>query len=707
MIAELSAMNAPFSLDYTEAWITCERAGQLVGLSGRRVRQIAGEKNWPTISEAVRGGICVKVRLDDVIGMNAADGPLGAQTSPSAPAGGDTGAPGADRRSSIIAPIAALKTAAERNAAIAAASAETGKSVRTLQRWLAAYRADLGAQTSPSAPEEAGEDPSAPLGTGSRAPGISLRDKRFGNRNAAKWDVEVLTLVKTLYDTRVSPTIVQVAKAYEFERRVRAKNALTFSPSTVGRERGGEAGVRALPALSTRTIARILESIPDAYKTRHRGGDGARFVRKNFVPPIKRDWSGVRVMECWMGDGTGFDALVSWPGYKNPIRPWLLTWMDVRSRAIVAWRLVDQVNGGTAMLALREGWRKYGLCSYLYIDNGKEYENKDSNGRTVSRGKIEIGQIDGYLGRLGVHKQNAWVRNPESKAQQERWYGTFSHSYLNLFSAYTGGNITAKTSTKDNDRIKQDLAAGRVMDREEAVRLVERIVAAYNAAPHTSLGKLSPIKIFNDLYARSADGVDDYPIRRVTDRVLDFALMRRAQSFTIRNDGVEVLGVTYNRRPGVEADMMAFVEAVGRRGHAAYDPDDLSTVHLYAVVNGRESYVCELVPDFGVKVGDEEAMSRAVRDKKRAEKIIAEASKALVDRQIQPRAIETLREGVLAVNDETSHAEHEQRFGGVSPCPPDGRGAGGEGAGVVQFPAGGIPKTQKPAAPLRGLFGDL
>lgn len=687
MIADPTGIETPFQLDICERWISCEQAGVLAGVSGRRMRQIARERDWPTRAEAAQGGIRTMLRLDDVLALTADATMPAAGPGPGTPNDqqSETNDPKAQQRWAIISPILSAKPG-ERTMMIEQAAQAAGVSPSTIWRWMA--------RVAPDRPT-----------TSDQRPETQLSDRRTGNRNAAKHDHAVMKAIFTLRARRVSPTVAQVFKGYDWERKRRLAEA------AAGRAREDEP---MLPKLSERTVARILSAIPKAYQARLRGGDGARDVKKNFVPPIHRDWTDVRVMECWMGDGTAFDALVAWPGYKSPIRPWLLTWIDVRSRMIVAWRLVDKVNGGTAMLALRDGWRRYGLCDYLYIDNGKEYENKDTNGRVVYRGKVEIAHLDGYLAKLGVRKQNAQVRNPESKAPQERWYATLSHSYLNICKAYTGGNITAKTGGKDDARLKADLAAGRVMDRTEAIEITGRIIAAYNGARHSSLGKCSPFKVFGDLYGRTADGTREHPVRPVSERVLDIAMMRRDRVFTVGNAGVEVLGQRYEVRPGDTAAHTAFWEAVGRRGVVAYDPDDMNVVRLYAILNGREHFVCELVPSFGVKVKDEEAMTRAVRQKKSAEKTIREAARALIDRQIAPRAEEILREGVLAVNDDVAHAEHESRFGSGPLRPSDGRGAGGEG--LLVFPKGGAAgaltndqgaKTNDPApTPLRGLFGD-
>lgn len=586
--------------------ISPDRAAALLGCTERHARRLAKKHRWLTANRPGRGGDRLQIDKRDVLDYLAEKNNRIVETPPT----GDAELNAAQaRRMQILGPVVAAEKGKQSDV-IREKAEQFGVSERTIRRWLA------------NLIEQQGDV-------------AALDDGRKGNRNAAKHDWDAIkSSIFTVYGNRISPTIEQAYIGYQQLRR--------------------EEPWRNLSEIPQRTFAYYVRKFAPALLARVRGGDPARAVRKNYTRPVYRDWSEVRCMGVWMGDGTAWDQLVRWKGYQKPIRPWLLTWMDVRTRRIVAWRLVDKVNGATAMLALRDGWRTWGLCDELYVDNGKEYENKDSRGQTVYKGKIAIGHLDGYIDAVGVDQRNAIVRNPESKAQMERWYATLSHSYLNLFDAHTGGNITSITCKKDDARLKADLKAGRVLDQDQARDLAERIVAAYNAAPHSSLGKKSPDQMWIDLYGKTADGKRFQEVVKVSDTELHFALMRRKQK-TIRAGGVAFYNKLYG--PADRLDKK-FQDAKGRKGFFSYDPEDVSRLYLYAFgPDQRPEYVCELVPIKPINAADENALRREFFAKKAEEKQQAAAAKAILDRTVDVPGV--LRRGRLRINEE-AQARQEQ-----------------------------------------------
>jgi len=586
-------------------WLDGRAAGALLGLTPRRVRQLADRHGWATDQRRGQGGPRTVFARADILNYLADKA-----AAPQAPTHRDDEADlnaAQARRRQIIGPVLAAAQG-QQGAKIAEQAEAFRVHERTIRRWVAQYT-DQG--------------------------NTALDDGRKGNSNAAKYDWDAIkSSIFTVYGNRISPTIEQAYLGYKQLRR--------------------EAPKRQLPEMPQRTFAYYVRKFAPALLARRRGGDPARTVRKNFTRPVYRDWSEIRCMGTWMGDGTAWDQLVNWEGYQKPIRPWFLTWMDIRTRRIVAWRLVDKVNGATAMLALRDGWRTWGLCDELYVDNGKEYENKDSRGQTVYKGKLAIAHLEGYLEAIGVHQHNAIVRNPESKAQMERWYATLSGSYLRLFDAYTGGNITSLTRKKDDARLKQDLKAGRIFNQDQAHDLAVGIVAAYNAAPHSSLGKKSPDQLWIDLYGKTAAGDSFQDVVKVSDRELHFALMRRKQN-TINAGGVELFGQKYG--PAHRTDPK-FMDAKGRKGFFAYDPEDVSRVHLYAFgPDRRPKYVCELVPITPMSAADENGLRREFFAKKAEEKQIALASRAILDRSIDAKGV--LQRGRLHIDDDAKARQDE------------------------------------------------
>jgi len=587
--------------------ITSAAAALLLGCGDRHARRLAKKHDWLTTNRSTKGGARVMISRADVaaylvIERNAA------QTIPTPTTDSELCAAAA-RRLQILGPV--MAAADGRQTAIIKEQAATFNiSERSIRRWIAGLKNAQG-------------------------DAAVLDDGRKGNRNAAKYDWETIKFsIFSVYSNRIAPTIEQAFLGYQQLRR--------------------EEPGRNLPEIPQRTFAYYVRKFAPALLARRRGGDPARAVRKNFTRPVYRDWTDVRCMGVWMGDGTAWDQLVYWTGYQKPIRPWFLTWMDIRTRRIVAWRLVDKVNGATAMLALRDGWRTWGLCDELYVDNGKEYENKDSRGQTVYKGKVAIGHLDGYLDSIGVHQRNAIVRNPESKAQMERWYATLSGSYLSLFDAHTGGNITSLTRKKDDARLKQDLKAGRVFNQDQARELAERVVAAYNAAPHSSLGKKSPDQMWIDLYGKTADGERFQDVTKVSDTELHFALMRRKQK-TIRAGGIEFYKKMYG--PADRNDRK-FMDAKGRKGFFSYDPEDVTRLHLYAFgPDQRPQYVCDLAPIEPINAADEHELRREFRAKQAEEKLMATAAKAMLDRTIDTKGV--LQRGRLHISDEAKLRQDE------------------------------------------------
>ena len=267
--------------------------------------------------------------------------------------------------------------------------------------------------------------------------------------------------------------------------------------------------------------------------------------------------------------------------------------MDLRSRFVVGYRMVERLDGGTVMLALREAWRRYGMCSAFYYDNGSEIVNKDALGKVIYRGHLEMGAWDGYFDDLSVGLIRARALNPEGKAPIERSFSTDSHSFLNLWPGHTGGNLGNHRYPKDNDRIRQEIKNDELLTWDEGVALVSEIYRAYNGKPHDGLGGRRPVDVFNELYGKTADGLGEHPPVFISDRVLDFA-MRRKEETTITADGVKLMKVKYRPVQGggdeAHQQRLAYTAAIGCKGHVDYDPDDMNQVHLYKLDNSRQAF---------------------------------------------------------------------------------------------------------------------
>lgn len=612
-------------------WISAGAFAELLGCTPRRARAIIAEQQWVTIEEPTRGGARISVLEADAMAY--------IEAREAVPAGVVATDAAAARKLQVIAPLLDVP-AGGRKAAIVAAARANRIDPRTVRRWLRDYRAG-------------GE--------------AALIDKRAGNRNAAVVDEATVSALYTLWRNHHAPTAWQVWLGYKQLRQAEPE--------------------RNLPELPYTTLRYNLMRIDEVLRAR-RGGNPTRVVKKYYLPPIERNWSTVPVMGIWMGDATTWDQLLVHPKYQTPIRGIVVKIIDVRSRFVVAVRMVVHLDGGTVMLALRDGWLRYGLCQKFWYDNGSEIVNKDALGKQVFRGTTDVGGWQGYFASLNVELIRSGVRNPEGKAPIERSFATDSHSFLNLFPAHTGANITAKTMKKDADRLRDEVRGDELLTWAEGQELMLRIMRAYNGRPHAGLGGRKPCDVFRELYGRSADGTRETPVTRVAPRMLDFA-MRRKQEQKIHNIGCKVLGIQYRPDQAEHAEAfaarLAYVNAVGRKGYVAYDPENLRRVHLYQFVNGRPEWVCELRQYDKLDVTNEQDARRARADQKKLQKMVAQAATALIDRSID--AEQCLRAGVLEQGADEMDA-HDAAF------PPDGSRRNEQaGATLHAFPAGGAAQT--------------
>lgn len=126
---------------------------------------------------------------------------------------------------------------------------------------------------------------------------------------------------------------------------------------------------------SIKTVARYIKHLMDS-----RGGESARYLAANGsrewknkkMLKGKRDATSLKVMEYVVGDEHTFDFWVQWVapnGKVKAVRPKLVAWMDMRSRAIVGdvacvflhERLHLDTNKKTKVFYMRQGVNAYGF----------------------------------------------------------------------------------------------------------------------------------------------------------------------------------------------------------------------------------------------------------------------------------------------------------------------------------------------------------
>ena len=281
-----------------------------------------------------------------------------------------------------------------------------GLTVRTLQRWVRAYR----------------REGAAAMVDGRAYHGRAVRDERAWGVFLQLWLDERRPHVPRLHEI-VAAEAARRGWAWPSVRTVQRWVAEELDPkvAALGRE-------------------------PRRFKDRHR-------------PWVKRDWSRIDAMQLWVADHRQLDLFVprlvlrtspcslkragrparfSERGFSEQgttadwrwQRPWLTMFMDARSWRPVAWSLAfDSPNGNRVMMTFAAGVRDHGLPDVLLLDNGKDFRmGRFSGGRWTPARKGEtvvtgrhLADVDSMLGALGV--EVSWALPYEARTKTvEPWF---------------------------------------------------------------------------------------------------------------------------------------------------------------------------------------------------------------------------------------------------------------------------------------------
>lgn len=271
----------------------------------------------------------------------------------------------------------------------------------------------------------------------------ALADKRGGDRTGAEFTPEAKEFILGLYlrdNKKGIPYIYAIAQGLVRENDW------------------------SIPALRT-VQAWIRKKVDPKLVTA--GRDPKKF-RDRCVPSIRRDWTQVPAMHCWVADHRILDILLprsTWNKAKKReevrwYRPWLTMFLDCRSWMPVGWIIdFDTPNGDRVMAAFLQGVERYGIPEHVILDNGKDFRRRDIAGGRDWKSKYE--RVNGRLRKirkgekmfdrkwveplfqgLGVTPHFAIPYNARAKVI-ERWFGVMAEQFDKTWPTYWG-NSTAK-----------------------------------------------------------------------------------------------------------------------------------------------------------------------------------------------------------------------------------------------------------------------
>ena len=178
------------------------------------------------------------------------------------------------------------------------------------------------------------------------------------------------------------------------------------------------------------------------------GRDRRRF-RDRCLPHIRRDWSGVPAMGCWVGDHRVLDIWVPREVVDDDpdrtgrrrrrwtwARPWLTMYLDARSWRPVAWGLrFASPDANQVMSVFCRGVETHGKPGHVYLDNGKDFRaRRFAGGR---KGMIPADQVEPILTMLDIGVTWAMPYNAKAKVI-EPFFRFMSERFDRTFDTYLG-----------------------------------------------------------------------------------------------------------------------------------------------------------------------------------------------------------------------------------------------------------------------------
>lgn len=191
----------------------------------------------------------------------------------------------------------------------------------------------------------------------------------------------------------------------------------------------------ALPLPCYHTFYRKAKALPEPVVVLCRQGPKAYYDQCS--PYIRRNYENFFSNEVWVGDTHTLDVIsISPEGIKHRLH--LSAWQDARSGVFVGWYVSDNPGSQETLNALRKGIQNFGIPQTVYVDNGREFLNKDVGGlghrakKSRKEKDKKFSPPPGVFERLGIKMTNAIVRNARAKLVERR-FEDFKTIFLDCF----------------------------------------------------------------------------------------------------------------------------------------------------------------------------------------------------------------------------------------------------------------------------------
>lgn len=375
---------------------------------------------------------------------------------------------------------------------------------------------------------------------------------------------------------------------------------------------------------SIKTVSRYVRHLMDsrgAESARYLAANGSREWKNKKMLKGRRDATSLKVMEYVVGDEHTFDVWVQWTapnGKIKAVRPKLVGWMDMKSRAIIGDVMCIDANNQTLKESLVKMIYTHpgGVPHILHVDNGKDYTAQTMTGQSRKRRKIDFefdAETVGFYQSIGIEEVGRSLPYQPWDKPIERLFSTVCSKFSKWFESYTGTLTGSKTYAKRQKDVDAMLERGELLTMEEFFELWTRWKEEkYHTREHRGLKDagekwVTPIELFEhgERYEKAA------PPREYA-----AMLLMKADTARVYNYGISKFGTTYT-----DYELSHYI---GKRVGIKWDIDDVTKLYVFDE-EGRK--ICEAVSPELLAFGphcSQAALERHLRNQRRQEREMRE-----------------------------------------------------------------------------------
>lgn len=272
-----------------------------------------------------------------------------------------------------------------------------------------------------------------------------------------------------------------------------------------------------LPSIAA--FQRLVKTIP--YVAKVLGREGKKAFADKCAPYIPFDYRSICTNEIWCADNHVFDLWVKDESGRT-FKPWIVGWMDKRSRYIVGYLLIDlDPNANSVLDAFSRAVYACGIPERVLLDNGADYTTHDLFNKRFALS---------LANEMCIAVTNATSYNAKAKLI-ERFFNTLEYTYCIQLPSYFGADPLRRPERlkKAADELKEF-----AMLFDEFKDYIAAAIGHYNNTVHSgdAMDGKTPCQAFQDFI--------DRPIQIASPSMLAMYFKRTTRLLTVGRNGVRV-----------------------------------------------------------------------------------------------------------------------------------------------------------------------